>query len=237
MLKDEKGYIVVETIGSFIPFILVMVSILSLVNLVTVQARVHNAITQAANTLSMYSYTLQVTGVASDLVTLDSKANEVKSEVYATKADIDAVIAGLDTAAGENIVNRVNSWGNDISNNPKEVIQLLANYGISEVSKEGFELILKSLVERYLSTENLSGDEYLRKSNVIDGIDGLRFNQFMGGPSSVESVLIDKNGDLKISVNYEINYKFGALPLPFDSLSITHTVKTKAWLNGSGEGY
>ena len=58
MKRDQGGYIVVETIACFTLFVFLMMSILSLINIVTVQARVHYAITQAAETLSMYSYTL-----------------------------------------------------------------------------------------------------------------------------------------------------------------------------------
>ena len=41
MGKDERGYIVVETIGSFLLFVLLVLSILSLINIVAVQARIH----------------------------------------------------------------------------------------------------------------------------------------------------------------------------------------------------
>ena len=41
MRRDERGYIVVETIGSFLLFVLAVTSILSLINIVAVQARVH----------------------------------------------------------------------------------------------------------------------------------------------------------------------------------------------------
>jgi len=56
MKKDQHGYIVVETIGAFMLFVFFVASILMLINIVAVQARVHNAITQAAETVSMYSY-------------------------------------------------------------------------------------------------------------------------------------------------------------------------------------
>ena len=62
MRKDENGYIVVETVGSFMLFVFLMVSILTLVNIVTLQARVHSAITQAANTMSKYSYVQVIAG-------------------------------------------------------------------------------------------------------------------------------------------------------------------------------
>lgn len=69
MRGDENGYIVVETITCFILFVFLNISILSLINIVTVQARVYYALTQAAEAVSMYTYVLDVTGVASHMVT------------------------------------------------------------------------------------------------------------------------------------------------------------------------
>ena len=68
MRKDENGYIVVETIGAFTLFVFFVASILALINIVALQARVHNAITQAAQTVSMYSYVLELTGVSLSLI-------------------------------------------------------------------------------------------------------------------------------------------------------------------------
>jgi hypothetical protein len=60
MRNDESGHIVVETIGAFIPFVFLVISILSLVQLSATQARIHNALTQTALTISMYSYIIEV---------------------------------------------------------------------------------------------------------------------------------------------------------------------------------
>lgn len=68
MRRDEKGYIVVETIGCFILFLFLNASILSLINIVTIQARVHYAMTQAAEAVSMYTYTLDTLGFAEHIV-------------------------------------------------------------------------------------------------------------------------------------------------------------------------
>ena len=75
MKRDQGGYIVVETIACFTLFVFLMMSILSLINIVTVQARVHYAITQAAETLSMYSYTLDAMGAAEKLMKSADRAD------------------------------------------------------------------------------------------------------------------------------------------------------------------
>ena len=250
MRKDENGYIVVETIGAFVPFVLLVISILSLVNIVAVQARVHYALTQAANTLSMYCYTLEVTGIANDLTTLNNKANKVTKEADEMKADIFGVLDGINSLSfgnvrvhGEAVVNRANGWGEDIIANPKETLQTLLNFGLDELRNAATaQLLVRPLVGRYLSNGDMTGDEYLRRGHVVDGLDGLVFYDFdlfsLNSWGENDSILIDRNGDIKIVVRYEIEYRFGSLPLPFEpKLKVTQTVKTKAWLNGSGEGY
>jgi hypothetical protein len=89
----------------------------------------------------------------------------------------------------------------------------------------------------------MTGDAYLRSVNVISsqtgarGLDALEFFQY-SNLGLGNSVLIDKDGNVNLTVEYEVEYKFGALPLPFQpTLRITQTAVTKAWLNGSGRGY
>ena len=249
--RDEDGHIVVETIGAFVPFVLLVISILSLVNIVAVQARVHYALTQAANTLSMYSYTLEVLGVANDMTTLNNKAYKVASEVGAIKEDINSVLAGLDSLsniggaidAGGNAANRALGWGEKAAGDPKAALQLLMNYGIDELRGLVFESLARPLVGRYLANGSITGDAYLARAGVINkrtgarGLYALEFYQF-SNMGLGNSVLIDKDGNVKLVAQYEILYTFGGLPLPFKpTLRITQTAVTKAWLNGSGKGY
>ena len=251
--KDKNGYIVVETIGAFVPFLLLVVSILSLVNIVAVQARVHYALTQAANTLSMYSYTLEVLGIANDLTALDNKANRVASEATAFRDDVSAVITGINTlsdadgtaAHGGAAIGRVFGWGEEAAGDPQAALSLLMNFGVNELRNQVFELLARPMVGRYLANGNMSGDEYLRRAGVVNthtsvrrtGLSALEFFRFRNLGLG-DSVLIDRNGNVKLVVEYEIEYTFGGLPLPFDpTLKITQTVITKAWLNGSGRGY
>ena len=248
---DENGYIVVETIGAFVPFVLLLISILSLVNIVAVQARIHYAITQAANTLSMYSYTLEVLGVANNLTTLDNKANKVAGEANGIIGDINGVLNGIESISGVggaidsggNAINRVFGWGEEAAGNPKAALQLLMNYGLNELRNKVFEELARPLVGRYLANGGVSGDSYLRNAGVVNtqtgrtGLDALEFFQF-SNLGLGNSVLINRDGNVKLTVEYEVMYKFGNLPLPFKpTLHITQTVITKAWLNGSGKGY
>jgi len=223
MQKDENGYIVVETVGTFIPFILLVISILSLVNIVTLQARVHNALTQTANTLSMYSYILKATGVADDLMTLDSKA-------YIAGENINLVLDGIEFLSKGNgldgsIGNRLLNGAETAAGDPRAAVQNFASYGVNELRNLVFEQMVSPLLGRYLANGEMSGEEYLSSVRVVN---------FEFG----DCVVVDRNGNIKLTVDYEIEYTFGALKLPFGpTLRVTQTAVTKAWLGGSGEGY
>jgi len=223
MHKDENGYIVVETVGTFVPFVLLVVSILSLVNIVTLQARVHNALTQTANTLSMYSYVLKATGVADSLMTADSKANSTAENINSVLNGIEMLSRGrgFDADAG----NRALNAAEELVGNPKTMVQNFANYGIGELRSLASEQLVRPLVGRYLANGTMSGDEYLRSVRVVN---------FNFG----DCIIIDRNGNIKLTADYEIEYTFGALRLPFGpTLKVSQTVVTKALLNGSGVGY
>jgi len=204
--SDESGYIVVETVGTFTPFILLVISILSLVNIVTLQARVHNALTQAACSISMYSYALYAAGMAENLSTLDSKAK-------ASGESINSVLSGIESLSGGN--------GFDA----KAAVQNILNYGAGELRSHASMQLVRPIVSSYLANGSMTGDEYLSSVRVINF-------------DFTECVIIDRNGNIKLTVEYEIEYTFGALKLPFGpALKVTQTAVTKAWLGGSGEGY
>ena len=247
MCEDEKGYIVVETVCAFIPFVLLVVSILSLVNIVTLQARVHFALTQAAKTLSVYSYLLEVTGLANDLTALDNKAykaalaaNEVRDEVTALFDSLESIADAREKA------DRAFGFGEALLGDPQSTVQMITAFGLNEMRNQVFEQMARPLVGRYLINGEMTGDGYLRSVRVVNsagnaiisgGLDSLEFFQFRNLGFG-DSVLIDRNGDIKLTVEYEVEYTFGALRLPFTpTLRITQTAVTKAWLNGSGKGY
>ena len=248
---DESGYIVVETVGAFTLFVLLIISVLSLVNIVSVQARVHYALTQTANTLSMYCYVLEVLGVSGDLQAMDASAQVVSGEAGAMMDDINSILGTINDASdvsaiietGGGIVDRASGWVSDTTADPQNTLRLLMNYGASNFMSMIFEMLARPLVGRYLSSADMTGDQYLIGAGVVNkntgriGLDALEFYQFnIAGIGN--SVLIDRDGNVKLTVTYEVMYTFGGLRLPFQpTLKITQTVVTKAWLNGSGKGY
>ena len=247
MKDDQKGYIVVETLGAFTMLVLFVVSILSLINIVVVQARVHSAITQAAMTCSMYDYCFSAAGIDDEIVKIADRAENTRGEIAEFSNNIRVVMDGLSSLGGSNSISQdittaqnvyesgsaameqTSGWVETLANDPKEMIGQLLALGADTGSRAAFTAIVRPMVGRYLTNGSQSGDEYLKKMNVVDGLAGLDFD---------DSTFLDKNGDVVIKVSYVVEYKFGSLPMPFDTgISIEQTVKTKAWLGGTGKGY
>lgn len=248
MRRDDGGYIVVETITSFLLFVFLNISILSLINIVTVQARIHYAVTQASEAVSMYTYALNLMGVTDHLVTNAKKAEGVEKGTDNVKAHISDTIKAIEaldvpgTAEGvETLYNDGVNIYNGIVEDPKAAVQLFLDYGLQTGLDWVFATAMKPLVGHYLSNGDLSGDEYLRIANVKGGLDGLSFNDFitvnLNEKTGNDSRFLTGEGNVKIVVEYNIDYTFGALPLPFTKLHICQEVMTKAWLNGVGPGY
>ena len=242
MGKDERGYIVLETISAFLLFTLLVIAILSIISIVTVQARIHYAITQTCETVSMYSYILDLTGAASHIQKNSAKAGAVQGEKDKFEANDSGQLDGIKHLdpdqigeKGESLLNQVDDVAGKAAADPKNFIQHLLNYGASQAGSQVFELLVRPLVGRYLSNGELSGDQYLRSYGVIGGLDGLDFAQL----GAHNSELLTASGNVKIVVQYDVEYSFGALILPFDEpkLHITQEVMTKAWLGGEGKGY
>ena len=154
MRKDKNGYIVVETVGAFLLLVLLMLSILSLVNIVAVQARIHYALTQAAESMSMYSYVLDVTGLSEPMRNNAWKAELVQGEIDTFARNIDQVMDGIQSLSfndqvkdsGKAVVTQVQGWVNSTQENPKQTVQYLINYALHEGTNIGFAELMRPLV-------------------------------------------------------------------------------------------
>ncbi len=228
MIKDEKGYIVIEAIGAFLPFVFLIISILSLVNIVALQSRIHYAMTETANAISIYAYTLEVTGVASEIVGISERGDKFAAKADDIKKNLDILVRNVtdisETSVDDayNSASNIYSTGEAILENPKEVLNYIVSSGVDAASSI---VIFQPLISRYLTNGEMSALEYLESANVIGGLELSNGTNFL-----------DKDGNIKIVVNYDVHYKFGLLPVG-PILPITQTVKTKAWLNGNEKGY
>lgn len=237
MRQDQRGYIVVETIGAFLLLVLLVLSILSLVNIVVVQSRMHYALSQTAQTLSMYSYALEAAGVAEHAMNLAGNAEAAEAQATEFRDNANDMLTALQNfslsdaqSSGSAMVGQIQ----DAVADPREMLRLTLNFGLKKGTDELFQVMVKPLILHYLCNGSESGEEFLTAFGV--DVDSMEMSDGSWGVS--DTTLLDSAGDVKLTVHYQVDYVFGTLPLPFDNkLDITQTVKTKAWLGGHGEGY
>ena len=262
MRKNEDGTILIEFVGSFLLFVLLILSVLSLVNINTMQARMHYALTQAASTLSMYGYVLSVIELDDFMMNVNGSAPNLRRGVDVDINEISDVlrcinnldIKGLNKAG--TVVTKISDQVDGILNNPTQALKSIACYALNECGSAAFEQILRPLVAYHLANGDMSGDEYLRSVGVEGGMESLQFHTFslpghtppqngqiVGSLTSIgdrNSILLNKDGNVKITVQYSMDYSFMGLDrlLPFEpKLLVTQSVATAMWLGGRGDEY
>ena len=247
MRKDENGSILIETIGSFILFVFLVVAILSLINIVAVQARIHFALTQTAETVSMYSYVLHVTGADSHMQASAAQAESLQVDANTFKSGLNQLFSGVEALnpeqvyqSGSALYDQASGWVNDTISDPQKTLQIVLNFGLNELGSAAFEAaVVQPLMEHHLQNGKMSASQFLKAFNVdgdIDGLDYYRFGLFdLNDTGANNSHLMTSDGDVKIVVQYDVNYAF--LDLPFTTLHVTQEVMTKSWLGGNGKGY
>lgn len=240
MKKNEAGYIVVETSLTFTLFVLLVVSILSLIRVVTTQARIHYALTQTANELSMYSYVLDALGLSEHIKNLDQTGQEVQKKIDGIINDLDIIEHSVTVVPGStgeffdnlsaltDAVGRLSSTAGEVVDDPKGTFIEFVRYAIDgAINCEMQEHVIRPMLGKYLKNGSQTAVDYLNSCG-INGIEGLDLGK---------SVFIDAKGDITIVASYDINYTFGMLPLPdgFTKIHVEQTAKTSAWLGGKSE--
>jgi len=105
--KNEKGIVAIETLVSFIGFLMVTVIIILFVNLAAVQTRVHYALTQTAKETAVYSYLFDiigVTGARSSAYEQSRKTTDELNQFSNNTADVYDVLS-----EGGSILNNLNT--------------------------------------------------------------------------------------------------------------------------------
>lgn len=216
MRKDERGTILVEFVGYFWLFYLLIISILSLVNIVTAQARVHYALTETASTVSMYSYVISAANRA------PRNGDTVMREINET-------------------LNTLNKFKNGFAvwegSAPSKALAAGSKFYFGQAQSA----ILQSEIERMfyynLAAGAQSGEDYLRSVRIsnVKLTDLGPVDQKAYGSTSVYR---DHQQNIKLSIEYEIDYSFMGLPIPFvPTLRVGQSVMTKTWFQMRGYNF
>ena len=247
MRKDRQlGAIVVEATISLTTFIFAIFTILSIVNICYVQAKVSVALNAAAKEISQYSYlyfALGVDGMEQKFTqgTADSKklAEDTIDGVGTFMSSLSGAAASAKTGDFENMVGQiqggtdnvkslVNQYADGLKNDPKGFILGMGKMAASELSQEAKTVLAKVLARAFMeknlmSDPSDSADEFLKRYHVVGGMDGLDFNY-------TTFLAYGESDDIQLVVTYEvevlkllnIDYKF----------KIRQCSKTTAWDNG-----
>lgn len=243
-IKSKNGMITVEAVLCLVPFILVILGIISFTNIFMVHNKIQHAIYETANELSAYTYFYQAFGIrdadkklqgdieenTKELIKFLSSIEEARVVLNEDKIDMDSV---------EKAVDDVMESGEELVSDPKGVLRALIFEGIGKgeefLKKLLLEAVAKPLTQKYLdatflSTGGQTADAYLEAYGVKGGMNGLDFG---------ESVLFtdDSLEVIDIVVEYDLEIYFFKLFLKDPTIHVVQRAVVPAWLDGDGGRY
>ena len=192
MKKKEKGSLTVEAVLFLIPFLCAFLTLINMARFVQTEMLIHHAITQAAKEISVYSYVLTKSEIASEIQNTNRKSEEFYQ-------DTDEMIGSLNEFAGA--LGGVGSSGdltseiNYVINTGVTAEESLTNYfsdpekllsGVLSAAQNSAEQAVLTAVAGGISRGNIQTslkkvtddpNGYLETVGVVDGLSGLDFSK------------------------------------------------------------
>ncbi len=243
----ERGMITVEAVLTLVPFILVILGIISFINIFMVHNRVQYAMFQAGSQISAYTYLYQALGIRDADLALQKDINEQTKEidglidqtqkffeeVDGAKEDINNISNAVDAGSG------LISQATDFLSDPKDMLRNLVYLAI-----EGGEGMLKDfliqIMENGLMTVYLDQsydpanpkdtDAYLKGYGITEGLRGFdyRNSNFL---STGDYKMID------VVVEYDIEIFFFKMFMKDPTIHVVQRCAIPAWLDGDSTKY
>lgn len=243
---NESGAVVVEGIISLTTFMFAIFTILSIVNICYIQARMTTALTSAAKEISQYSYFYYkfgldkvdaklaegteenraladntVEGVATLMDSLSNAGNSFQT------GDFENMVGEIE-AGVDNVDSLVNQYADRLADDPKGFILGMGKMMGNELKEEGKALLCQVLAKAFMK-KNLKAspgddpDKFLKRYRVVDGMSGLDF----------EYTTFLQNGSSNL-IQLVVTYKVKVIELLNIDVEFTfrHCVKTTAWGRG-----
>ena len=245
-MRKEKGAIVVEATIALMAFIFAIFTILSIVNICFIQAKIGVSLNTAAKEISQYSYLYYAFGVDG----LDSKLSEgtEKSKQLAKdtidsvgtfmdsletasnsaqSGDFDTMISAIESGA-DNVDSLITQYADKLKDDPKGFILGMGKMATNELKEEGKVILAQILAKTFMQKNLMSdagddADAFLKRYKVVDGMAGLDFDYttFLANGKSNEIQLV-VTYDVQVIKLLGIDFKF----------KIRQCSKTTAWGNG-----
>ncbi len=210
--EQRRGAIVIEATIALTAFMFIIVTMLSIVNICLVQAKVGTLINGVAKDLSYYSYLYSISGVGAAEASIHEGSMGARDTAEAIR-ESETVFDAIDQIA-------------DAAFDP-EFWESMGKLIVDEAIDGGKGVLLNKICqniarERLAMTTN-DADTYLHKLGITDGVGGLNFTcseYCNGGSDKIKVVCVYEVHMLRL-LNVDLNFHF------------CQTAETRSW--GSAE--
>lgn len=244
--KKESGAVVIEATISLTVFIFMMFTILMMVDICYVQAKIGTSLDSAAKEISQYAYLYYKTNLDETQAKAAGNAASSKDTVKNTLSGVNEFINSMSEAGSSASSGDFNGMMDSINSGTQSVNSIITMYGkeledpktfimgmAGLVGSEGAEMakneLFGKLLGRSLMKKNLvvssgdNADNFLKRFNVVGGLDGLDFQYtslMAYGETNVIRLVVTYEVKVIQFLNIDFKFKF------------TQTAKTHAWGNG-----
>lgn len=243
--RNEAGAIVVEATISLTAFMFFIMTLLMLVDICYMQAKMGTALNTTAKELSQYAYLYYKFNAhefqtKAELASTDEK--ELATNTMYGIADLSNILSdGKDNVTefdieglkkniedGKLTMESLMTMYGDAFENPKDLIYGMGALALSEGTEE-IKNALGSLLAKTLMKKNLvayggdDADNFLRRNRVVDGLSGLNFRY-------TSLMAYGETNEIRLVVTYRVKV-IQLLNIDF-AFTFTQNAKTTAWGNG-----
>lgn len=231
----------VEAVLSLVPFIIVILGIISFTNIYMVHNKIQYAMFQVGSELSGYTYFYEALGLRSADLSLKKDIDSETESVDTAIDDISNFISSLNSLStatvenGKTVVSDLSGFMDD----PKSLLRGIVYLGIEAGENAGKQLLIgwlgagmmeKYLDESFLPSGAMSADTFLKKCGVKNGLSGLDYSESQLFQDSSYR-LID------LVVEYDVEVYILKLFLSDPTIHVSQRVTIPAWLDGDGVTY
>ena len=239
--KAERGMMTVEAVLSLVPFIMVILGLISFIDIYRVHNKIQYAMHQAGSELSGYTYFYEALGVRSADLTLKADIDSETEKVDTAISDITALLESLNSLSATAIDN-AQAVGSDVSGfieDPKSLLSGIVYLGIEGAENKAKQLLISwlggGMMEKYLDESFLpsgakDADTFLRRCGVQGGLAGLDY-------SSSELFQDSEYRLIDLVVEYDVEVYMFKLFLKDPTIRVTQRATIPAWLDGDGVEY
>lgn len=264
--KSERGMITVEAVLSLVPFILVVLGIISFINVFMVHNKIQYAMYQVGSELAAYTYFYQALGVRDADLVLKGDADRETEEIDATISDVSAFLdqlGKLETASGAVGKNGLENIGNDIDNvlsegestldtakaaiesgrvllnDPQDLMRNVVYFGIENLEKEVKSYLLGAVASSMIENYLETGYLGVEERSAGQYLKTAGVKDGIKGLDFGNSELFsdDELRMIDIVVEYDVEVYFLKLFKKDPTIHVVQRCVVPAWLDGDGRHY